>query len=88
MPKHKLKEELNCYQMQLASTQVCFQVCQALRVEASWRRKEALQTISGEGIEAVTLDVTSEESVTAAVKEIIAAAGRIDVLICNAGVVL
>ncbi|MEE8153862.1 MAG: SDR family NAD(P)-dependent oxidoreductase, partial [Phycisphaerales bacterium] len=42
--------------------------------------------LRGQDIEVVELDVTDTQSVDAAVAEVIAKAGRIDVLINNAGV--
>ena len=39
-------------------------------------------------VEAITIDITSDESITAAVKEVESKFGRLDVLIKNAGVAL
>lgn len=52
------------------------------------RREEAVAQLRAEGIEAfgVALDVTSEESVTAAAATIEQTAGRLDVLVNNAGI--
>ncbi|MEU4332236.1 SDR family NAD(P)-dependent oxidoreductase [Nonomuraea dietziae] len=49
---------------------------------------EAADTLAGEGIEAefVELDVTSDESVAAAVKAVAERVDRLDVLVNNAGV--
>lgn len=49
------------------------------------RRTERLKKLSAEGIRAVAMDVTDEASMTAGIAKIIAEAGRIDVLVNNAG---
>ncbi|KAI8876520.1 NAD(P)-binding protein [Backusella circina FSU 941] len=54
-------------------------------VFATARRIEAMAGIEEFGCEKVALDVTSKESIEAAVKTIIDKAGRIDVLVNNAG---
>jgi NAD(P)-dependent dehydrogenase (short-subunit alcohol dehydrogenase family) len=61
-------------------------LCQAgLLVYASARRPETLDDLAGDGIEAIRLDVTDEESMDQAVKRINTAHGRLDVLVNNAG---
>jgi NAD(P)-dependent dehydrogenase (short-subunit alcohol dehydrogenase family) len=52
------------------------------------RRAEAVERLRGEGIDAfgVALDVTSDDSVAAAAKTIEQVAGRLDVLVNNAGI--
>ena len=50
------------------------------------RNRDHARALEGHGIEVVELDVTSDASVEAAVKAILQSAGRIDVLINNAGV--
>ena len=57
----------------------------ARSVFASARKLAALQDLCAQGVEAVELDVTSQQSAEAAVGEVLRAAGRIDVLINNAG---
>ncbi len=49
------------------------------------RRLDRLAELSSEGVRALSLDVTSEESMTAAIEHILDEAGRIDVLVNNAG---
>jgi len=49
------------------------------------RRVERLQQLAGTGVKAIRLDVTDDASMTDAVNRIISEAGRIDVLINNAG---
>jgi NADP-dependent 3-hydroxy acid dehydrogenase YdfG len=50
------------------------------------KNRDHARALQVHGIEVVELDVTSDASVEAAVKEILQSAGRIDVLINNAGV--
>ncbi|GAA4188136.1 SDR family oxidoreductase [Microbispora amethystogenes] len=52
------------------------------------RRKEAVERLRAEGVDAfgVALDVTSDDSVTAAAETIERTAGRLDVLVNNAGI--
>ena len=50
------------------------------------KNREHAQTLRKQGIEVVELDVSSDTSVDQAVKEVLARAGRIDVLVNNAGV--
>ena len=49
------------------------------------RRVEQMRDIEAEGARVVSLDVTSEESMTAAVKALLDAEGRLDALVNNAG---
>lgn len=55
------------------------------RVFAGVRRPEAGDTLTTAGITLVRLDVTSDESVATAVQTVLEQAGRIDVLVNNAG---
>ena len=57
----------------------------AYRVFATARRPEALEALKAAGAETLALDVGSDASVAAAVAAVLAAAGRVDVLINNAG---
>jgi NAD(P)-dependent dehydrogenase (short-subunit alcohol dehydrogenase family) len=54
-------------------------------VYATARKVEALDALAAEGCRTLALDVTSEESMTAAVDTVIAESGRIDGLVNNAG---
>lgn len=72
----------------------CFQDQRTFRNKASRFRVFAsdisLQSIADlelEGIETLQLDVTQPDSVEQAVKHIERLAGRIDILVCNAGVI-
>eukprot|EP00270_Netrium_digitus_P004201 TRINITY_DN1514_c0_g1_i1.p1 TRINITY_DN1514_c0_g1~~TRINITY_DN1514_c0_g1_i1.p1 ORF type:complete len:299 (-),score=80.93 TRINITY_DN1514_c0_g1_i1:388-1284(-) len=56
------------------------------RVIASARRLESMAALEKEGIDLVQLDVTSSDSVKAAVETVLQKAGHIDVLVNNAGV--
>jgi NAD(P)-dependent dehydrogenase (short-subunit alcohol dehydrogenase family) len=49
------------------------------------RRTDRMQELRERGIKTLAMDVTDDESTTAGVKEILAEAGRIDVLVNNAG---
>jgi NAD(P)-dependent dehydrogenase (short-subunit alcohol dehydrogenase family) len=55
------------------------------RVFATARRVEALAGLEGDGIEKLALDVTDAGSIARAVAHVIESAGRIDLLINNAG---
>ncbi|WOO80066.1 Short-chain dehydrogenase cctT [Vanrija pseudolonga] len=56
------------------------------RVFASARRVETLKGLAAEGLDILELDVTQADSIAAAVKSIRRAAGRLDLLVNNAGV--
>ena len=53
---------------------------------ATARKLEALADLAAEGIETLRLDVNDASSIASAVAEVVARAGRIDVLVNNAGV--
>jgi NAD(P)-dependent dehydrogenase (short-subunit alcohol dehydrogenase family) len=55
------------------------------RCFASARRAASVEALRAEGLEAVRLDVTDPVSIREAVDAVLAAAGRIDVLVNNAG---
>lgn len=55
------------------------------RVWGAARRVDQMADIAAEGARVVSLDVTSEDSMTAAVKTLLDAEGRIDALVNNAG---
>lgn len=55
------------------------------RVWGAARRVDQMADIAAEGARVVSLDVTSEESMAAAVKSLLDAEGRIDALVNNAG---
>ena len=55
------------------------------RVFATARKPETLAEIAGGNVEALALDVNSPASIAAAVNAVIESAGRIDVLVNNAG---
>jgi NADP-dependent 3-hydroxy acid dehydrogenase YdfG len=56
------------------------------RPMATARRLESIADLAGEGVETLRLDVCDPPSVAAAVNEVVARAGRLDVVINNAGV--
>lgn len=58
-----------------------------LRVFASDLSLEAIADLKLDGIDTLQLDVTNVESVQRAVEQVEQAAGRIDCLVCNAGIV-
>jgi len=58
---------------------------QGHRVFATARKPETLADIAAKSIEPLALDVNSTDSVTSAVSTVIAKAGRIDMLVNNAG---
>jgi NAD(P)-dependent dehydrogenase (short-subunit alcohol dehydrogenase family) len=73
-----------------ASTGIGFETAKKLAahgftVYAGARRLEKMEPLKALGINVVALDVTDEESMSAAVGGVIAAHGRIDVLVNNAG---
>lgn len=55
------------------------------RVFATARRAESLRELASDRVTPLTLDVTDEASMVAAVKQVTAQAGRIDALVNNAG---
>src|SRR5215472_12977156 len=54
-------------------------------VYAVARRVERMAELEAKGIHTLAMDVTDDNSMTSGVKQIIAATGRIDVLVNNAG---
>lgn len=58
------------------------------KVFATARKPAAIEDLKKEGMETAALDVTDQKSIDTCVAEIIAKAGRIDVLVNNAGFVL
>jgi short-subunit dehydrogenase len=58
---------------------------QGYQVYAAARRVDKMRSLQEKGIRVITMDVTSEESMTAAVQGIYDEAGKIDVLVNNAG---
>jgi short-subunit dehydrogenase len=73
-----------------ASTGIGFETAKKLAahgftVYAGARRVEKMEPLAAHGVRIVALDVTNEESMGAAVGRVIAAHGRIDVLVNNAG---
>ena len=58
------------------------------RVFATARKPEVIEHLKKEGIEIAALDVTSQQSIDACMAEVMARAGKIDVLVNNAGYAL
>ncbi len=58
------------------------------RVFATARRAETLEGLRGDGIDTLALDVTRPESVAAAVAAVAEKAGRLDIVVNNAGYLL
>ncbi|MFO7568499.1 MAG: SDR family NAD(P)-dependent oxidoreductase [Smithellaceae bacterium] len=58
------------------------------RVFATARKPEMIKHLKKEGMETAALDVTDAKSISACVKAVVAKAGRIDVLVNNAGYAL
>jgi NAD(P)-dependent dehydrogenase (short-subunit alcohol dehydrogenase family) len=54
-------------------------------VYAAARRAERMQPLASQGISVLSMDITDEASITAGVEQILAATGRVDVLVNNAG---
>ncbi|MDD1477302.1 oxidoreductase [Arthrobacter sp. H16F315] len=54
-------------------------------VYAGARRVEKMEPLKAHGVNVVALDVTNEDSMTAAIEQVIAVHGRVDVLVNNAG---
>src|SRR6516225_2540996 len=54
--------------------------------EPQTKNREHAETLRKQGIEVIELDVSNDTSVDRAVKELLARASRIDVLINNAGI--
>ncbi len=73
-----------------ASTGIGFETAKKLAsagftVYAGARRVEKMEPLKASGVKVMALDVTDEASMSAAVGEVLAAHGRIDVLVNNAG---
>ncbi len=73
-----------------ASTGIGFETAKKLAahgftVYAGARRVERMEPLKAHGVKVVALDVTDEESMSAAVGAVIAVHGRVDVLVNNAG---
>jgi NAD(P)-dependent dehydrogenase (short-subunit alcohol dehydrogenase family) len=58
------------------------------RVFATARKPEVIENLKQEGMETAALDVTSQESIDACLAGVLSKAGRIDVLVNNAGYAL
>lgn len=58
---------------------------QGYRVYGAARRRERLQELTQVGVQLVEMDVTQEPSLVRGVQQVLAAEGRLDVLINNAG---
>ena len=83
------------------STPLCISICISQAEYDSWDlsrhsphqrkyacRLEAVQDLGKQGMQVAQLDVSSLESVNATVANILKSEGRIDLLICNAGMSL
>lgn len=62
------------------------QNCHVFASDVPQRMKDMLELTSSQGVEALELDVTSDQSVASAIETIMSRFGRIDVLINNAGI--
>lgn len=59
---------------------------QGHRVFATARRLESLESLEKDGLSVARLDVTDRDSISQTVDEVVATAGRVDMLINNAGI--
>jgi len=63
-------------------------VSRGCKVFATARKPSVIENLKKEGMEIAVLDVTDQQSIDACVAEVIAKAGKIDVLVNNAGYAL